>query len=291
MRTLSANDTAQLLEESTTWANCVHVVDANGNEVRYTDHDREIVVNRTGDPLGINGTYEPVNALTGSSLHSTADMSVDNQESDVTLEDLGITASDIRAGLYDDVRVTLFRVNWRTPNDSGFILKHGPLGHKQLSGRGVATVELRGLTQYLQTTIVQTYSAACRADLGDSHCQFNLASVTITGTVSTVTSARLSFTSGDVVGSPNTAGYWTGGLVTFLTGNNATYRREVRSDNGSGGIVLFEPLPADIQVGDTFTIYPGCDKALSTCKNKFNNVINFRGEPFIPAPTNLTSGA
>lgn len=290
MRTLSANDTAQLLEESTTWANCVHVVDANGNEVRYTDHDQELVVNRTGNPLGINGTYEPVHALTGSALRSSADMSVDNQESDVTLDDFGITASDIRAGLYDDVRVTLFRVNWRTPSDSGFILKHGPLGHKSLSGRGVATVELRGLTQYLQNTIVQTYSSSCRADLGDAKCGFNLASVTITGTVSTVTSARLSFTSADAVsGSPG--GYYTGGLVTFLTGNNATYRREVRSDGGAGAIILFEPLPANIQVGDTFTIYPGCDKSLATCKAKFNNVINFRGEPFIPAPTNLTSGA
>jgi len=38
----------------------------------------------------------------------------------------------------------------------------------------------------------------------------------------------------------------------------------------------------DVQVGDTFTIAPGCDKNVTTCKNKFSNVVNFHGEPYLP---------
>lgn len=34
--------------------------------------------------------------------------------------------------------------------------------------------------------------------------------------------------------------------------------------------------------GDAFTIYPGCDKQQSTCSAKFNNLIHFRGFPYVP---------
>lgn len=290
MRTLSSADAQAALQEATTWANCVLVIDANGEQGRYTDHDVSIIVNRSGNPLGINGSYDPINAMTGSAIRSSADMAVDNLETDITLDQFGISAADIRAGLYDDVRVTLFRVNWRNPNDSGIILKHGPLGHKGLADRQIANVELRGLTQYLQNTIVSTYSVACRADLGTQTgrwpCKFNLAPVTVSTTVTSVQAARLSFTATALAATA--ANYYTGGLVTFTA---TGYRREVRSDDGNGAIVLFEPLPADIQVGAAFTIYPGCDKAKATCKDKFNNIVNFRGETFIPAGTQLTRGA
>jgi len=33
--------------------------------------------------------------------------------------------------------------------------------------------------------------------------------------------------------------------------------------------------------GDEFTVTAGCDKAVDTCISKFNNVIIFRGFPFI----------
>ena len=27
------------------------------------------------------------------------------------------------------------------------------------------------------------------------------------------------------------------------------------------------------------TLWPGCDKRIATCHNKFNNALNFQGEP------------
>jgi hypothetical protein len=45
---------------------------------------------------------------------------------------------------------------------------------------------------------------------------------------------------------------------------------------------LFLDMPFDIQVGDTFNVYAGCDKRLTTCINKFVNAVNFRGEPYVP---------
>ena len=47
-------------------------------------------------------------------------------------------------------------------------------------------------------------------------------------------------------------------------------------------IILASELPYKIEVGDNFNITAGCDKQFSTCCNKFNNAINFRGEPHLP---------
>ena len=41
-------------------------------------------------------------------------------------------------------------------------------------------------------------------------------------------------------------------------------------------------MPEPIAVGDTFTVTAGCDKALSTCRDRFANVVNFGGFPRMP---------
>lgn len=96
---------------------------------------------------------------------------------------------------------------------------------------------------------------------------------------------------------PNTGGprggfpndWFNGGAVTWESGLNSGVHMEVRdfiADDGvtiTQDIELFLDLPFDIAIGDKARIYPGCDKSLfSACRDKFNNVINFRGEPFIP---------
>jgi len=42
-------------------------------------------------------------------------------------------------------------------------------------------------------------------------------------------------------------------------------------------------LPSPPQAGDVFKVYPGCNKRQDTCKNKFNNIVHFRGFPYIPS--------
>ena len=44
----------------------------------------------------------------------------------------------------------------------------------------------------------------------------------------------------------------------------------------------FGPMPEPIAVGDAFTVTAGCDKAFSTCHDRFANAVNFRGFPHIP---------
>ena len=41
-------------------------------------------------------------------------------------------------------------------------------------------------------------------------------------------------------------------------------------------------MPDSVAIGDRFRIAPGCDKRLATCAERFANVLNFRGEPYVP---------
>lgn len=78
------------------------------------------------------------------------------------------------------------------------------------------------------------------------------------------------------------------GAVNWQTGNNAGLVMEVKSSNAtSATLELFLEMPFDVQVGDELTVYAGCDKRLNTCINKFDNVLNFRGEPYVPGQDEL----
>jgi hypothetical protein len=56
---------------------------------------------------------------------------------------------------------------------------------------------------------------------------------------------------------------------------------------GDEFIELFQPMPFDIEVGDTFSIYAGCDKTLTQCSVKFDNVTNRRAEDYLPSRDKL----
>nr|CAX84100.1 uncharacterized protein, phage-related [uncultured bacterium] len=76
-------------------------------------------------------------------------------------------------------------------------------------------------------------------------------------------------------------GIYDGGLVTFTSGDCSGLKMEVKSSNGAS-VTLFMPMPRAIAVGDTFTLQPGCDRRVETCRQRFDNLVNFRGEPFVP---------
>lgn len=76
---------------------------------------------------------------------------------------------------------------------------------------------------------------------------------------------------------------FTGGLLTWLTGLNATAQMEVKSYvllDGKFSLVL--PMWFELTVGDTFSVQLGCFKRIiDDCKDKFNNTHNFQGEPYV----------
>jgi hypothetical protein len=88
------------------------------------------------------------------------------------------------------------------------------------------------------------------------------------------------------------AGYFSLGKLQFtsggLQGTWAGIQAQVGSGSGPISLTLIPPLLGVPAVGDAFTAWPGCDRSLATCINKFNNALNFRGFPWIPVPETAT---
>lgn len=76
------------------------------------------------------------------------------------------------------------------------------------------------------------------------------------------------------------------GVLKFTTGDNAELAKqfevllyEVTGSSARFRLVL--PTPYPIQVGDDFIVEAGCDKTVPTCTYKFDNILNFGGEPHV----------
>ncbi len=84
--------------------------------------------------------------------------------------------------------------------------------------------------------------------------------------------------------------WFNGGGFIFETGNNAGFAIEIRDwVQASSTVTIFLPAPFTVNVGDKVRLYPGCDKRSETCNARFANILNFRGEPFVPGQDEIAN--
>jgi uncharacterized phage protein (TIGR02218 family) len=123
------------------------------------------------------------------------------------------------------------------------------------------------------------YQGGCLRTLYDAGCAVVANAYSANGIISAA--GTVSFST-NLAGA---AGYYAQGRIVFSSGANAGLSRTVKG-NATGGVVsLVWALPAPVASGDTFTIYAGCDLSNATCSSKFNNLLRFKGQPFVPVPT------
>lgn len=277
MKTVSANLKAHLEGENLTICTLWKTTRLDATVFGFTDNSRNVVYD--GVTYYANTGHAPSNVST------TSDLSVDNLEIISVIDGDTMTDEDIQAGLWDFAQVEIMIVNYLSLGDGHMMLRKGWLGEIK-TGRTSFVAELRGMMQPLQQVIGRFYTPSCDAVLGDSRCGVTLASYTVSGTVTTDSSARL-FTDT----SKNQANdYFNGGLVTWTSGGNSGFSMEVKTSTSAGVISLQQNMPNPTVIGDTYTISAGCDKSLGTCKTKFNNVVNFRGFPHVPGRDAIMSG-
>lgn len=277
MRPITPNLNAHLQGEVTTLATCWKITRTDGVVKTFTDLDSDIVF--------ASLTYLSIAGFTPSSVETKDNFSVDNVEVQGMFQSGYITAPDLLAGKYDFAEVEIFIVNYMDISQGRMLLRRGRLGEVTMQ-KDTFIAELRGLAENLQQTIGELYQPSCRAILGDSECKKVLTSFTFTGTVTTVTSGLI-FTSNALT---QAAGYFTGGQITWTSGNNNGLKMEVK-EFANKQVVLAQAMPYVIQVGNSFQIVAGCDKTHQTCISKFNNIINFRGEPFVPGTDAISKTA
>ena len=280
MKTINAAGLAHLAQRVGSLAICWRVVRNDGVLILGTEHDRDLTIALGDSPDLFDGTYKANAGITGSDLKATDNLSVDNSEvngsynRDLTIVDL--RAADIEAGLFDLAAVTIFVCNWKDPDAFQIILGAGTLGDITRTAEGAYRTERRGLAQALTKNFIRSVGIDCDAIFGDDRCGFDLATVTFSGIVTAVTSRRI-FDATIGSGFDETQGRR--GTVTWTYGANEGFAMDVKETVG-GVVTLFLGMPLDIQIGDTFNITQGCDFKFATCKDEYDNLLNFRGHGF-----------
>lgn len=268
MKAISEALTSHLDGEVTTLATCWKLTRRDGVVMGFTDHDVDVLFE--------GATYLATAGMTASAVSASNTLRVDELEVEGLLSADGISQDDLVKGLYDYAEVEVFLLNYKAPSDGKLPLRLGWFGEVTLKGDQFVA-EIRGLSQALQQPVGEIFSPGCRALLGDARCKVNVASHTFNGVVSEAN--ELHGMTAVALSKPD--GYFTAGTVRFTSGVNAGVIAEVKYYNAKR-FYFVERLRHACAVGDAFVAVAGCDKTTLTCKERFSNILNFRGEPHVP---------
>ena len=267
---------AYLAQDVTTLAFLWKVIRQDGAVFGFTSHDQDITY------LGL--VYKADTGFIPSAANTSSGLAVDDLELQGILSSLAINQAEIVAGTWDGAEVWLYQVNYLDLTAGAITVRRGWTGEIK-SGKIAFTTELRGITQKLAQQIGQNYSPLCRATFGDGRCKKDLNDFEVTGQVTSVTNTH-EFADSSRIEADN---FFNQGLITFTSGLNIGLSREIKSFSATT-IFCELPFPFSIAIDDEYKMWRGCDKTFSTCKDTFNNIINFRGEPYIPVSDSLVKG-
>lgn len=289
MKQHSAELEALLISGDYVYANCFQITLRSGVRILWTDAELPVRLNAdlyaTGPLISVDGFNEQIGLNT-----STFTITLETDGAD-NINGVLVIPYICQGGFFN-ANITVYRAfapTWAAMfvAPTGFIIRgNGRMGEITSAGGTVIEFDVDSWTILLDAqmprNIVQPF---CAHNLYDSGCGISKASRAVGGTVSgdNVTTQFNSTLIED-------GGYFNLGFVIFNTGPCAGQQSTVRSyySTASGPsmgstFIFVRPWPVAPNVGDAFTAYPGCDLLYTTCRDKFANLLNFKGEPFVPA--------
>lgn len=264
-------------------ADCYTFTLADGIVLRYTSADQTITDQATGNQFGAVQPY-----FERSKVKFGVGVQVDDLAIKITGDSTSVLFTGgptwfqaLVAGQFDGAEVQLDRAFMATPGAaSAFLLTmfYGRVTEVDVD-RTVATIKANTHMELLNLQWPwRVYQPGCARTLYDAGCTLNPASFSNSATVtsgSTVNVIHSNYSQ-----ATDTA---TLGTVTFTSGvlNGLSFTIQKQT---SGNLTVFTPLPSVPAVGDTMTVYFGCDHTLATCNSKFSNLQHFAGQPTVPVP-------
>jgi len=255
-----------------TLARCWRLTRKDGVILGFTDHDRDLIFD------GV--TYAAGTGLEAADMQAELGFAITGGEASGALSSPGITETDIANGRYDGASVDLYLVDW-TNLDSRLLMESGAIGEIRRMGKAFAA-EIRSLAYQLDEERGRLFRLGCSADLGDSKCGIALDSAAwrYDGLV-VATDGKLSVAISQIF----ERDFFTGGSLLFTSGANSGTRIEIQAQAETATntvLTLWQATALPINIGDGVSLRAGCDKSFATCRDRFQNSVNFRGFPHMP---------
>lgn len=269
-RSLSSEFLSHLQSSHTTLCVCVLITRRDDFTVAVTSADVDVSF--------LDTTYKSKGAVVTSNMSSTLGEITDNLDCNFLVSSDLITREQILSNLYDDANIDVWFVNYLDPSVRQKVFS-GYIGDVSVPGDS-ARFSIKSQANKLERSIVDVTVATCRNKFGDTMCGYNSSSVTWSDAVVSISSDNtIVCDNTDITGKAEN--YFAYGKVVWTSGDNEGSEMEVSSSLGSSLTLLRRP-DFPVQVGDQFSVTAGCSKTPDQCRGKFNNMINFNGEPHIP---------
>jgi uncharacterized phage protein (TIGR02218 family) len=255
----------------TSLAFCWRVERRDGICLGFTSHDRDLVIG------GL--IYRAAPGMLPSAISVSDDFDASTLDVSGALTSDAISEADLAAGRWDRAAVSLFMTDWEDPDGERLPLARGELGDVTVKANGFEA-ELRGPAALLERAVAEQTSPECRAGLGDRRCRVDMAGRARVTRVAAAAEAV-------VVVAEACGPAFAFGRLRWIGGANSGLESLIAASDGPE-LILREPPPFAIGVGDLVEIQEGCDKSFATCTGRFANAGNFRGEPHLPGMDLLT---
>lgn len=242
----------------------------DGAGLALTSHDSEVEVS------GI--AYSPAAGVLPAAVTRAGGLDGEPGEISGALSSEGLSQDDLSAGRWRGARTRLAAVSWDNPGEITSLVE-GELGEVSIRD-GAFTADLVGAAARLRAPVCPATSPECRAAFGDRACRVDLAGRAHRARVLRIDGAAVTV---DRELGPDYAG----GKLRFASGQNCGCTGYIVSADGSR--IQLRELPRNpVAIGDVVVVREGCDKRFATCRERFSNAVNFRGEPHLPGNDSLT---
>lgn len=231
----------------------------------FTSHDRDLTFS------GI--THRAAPGMVPTAIRLTADLSEESAGVEGALSHDAIREEDLANGLFDHAAIEIGVVDWETFDAR--VLYSGTLGHLEDGHQGFSG-ELRSAKSILERDLVPRTSPTCRAMFCGKGCGLSATRFTRRSALTDVDLERNRVQFAGIDSEDHVDGQ-----VRFLDGPQTGVVFSVVG-TVDDWLVLDRPLSASLANGTVAELREGCDHTLGSCASRFDNAINFRGEPFLP---------
>jgi uncharacterized phage protein (TIGR02218 family) len=176
------------------------------------------------------------------------------------------------------VYVKLFRMHATDPGAATVLAWIGTVSQVKRTDPATAEVTCSTLAQSFESNGLRlSWGRICPYVLYDAAtCKVDPATYAVTGLITD--KDGISIHVAEAAGFAN--GYFSGGYVEWTLATDTYERRPIQSHAGT--VLTFLGVTDGLEIGDSVTFYPGCDRTIQTCHDKFSNSDNSGACPTLP---------
>ncbi|OJV14113.1 MAG: hypothetical protein BGO27_01335 [Alphaproteobacteria bacterium 33-17] len=227
----------------------------------YTTYDQDIlvadIVYKSQSGLSIGTVHNQIDTYATASINGS-------------INDECINEEDILYGSFDNAKISIKLCDYSHKT----IIKNIFTGIiPSISyDNNIFKADINGIGCQLDKKIMDTYTPFCRTNFGSKECGVDINKYSYNANI-----VKIIDSSNFVV---HLDSYKPSGFFNFGTLKHQDKIWEIKSFHNN--IVTTNlPIP-NLNIDDSIILFEGCSKRFECCVSKFNNALNFRGEPHIP---------